>query len=486
MSTTTERARDAAATAAAETDADGRWRRPRPSLAELRPDGILALVVALGGVIMVLLYASVGFFDEPPVPWHAAAMIIGFSGPLVFRRIAPITVTVIVSVVYIVGVYNQVPEVLFSNIAIFSAMYSIGAWSTSRRAALISRTLIVIGMFAWLLIEIARAAFDTSLAPEDSGIGLIAPGVASGLIAVITNVLYFAGAWAFGDRAWNAARERAELHARTLELAAERERTAAQAVALDRVRIGRELHDVVAHHVSVMGIQAGAARRALETRGADGAAAAIGSLGSIEQSARQAVDELHRLVTTLRDTDADADTNASGATDARGAPGTASAGSAGDGPSTRGTGQLGDLVRELEAAGRPAALQVIGNPAPLSPVVDTTFYRVAQEAVTNALKHAGASARVDLRLRFSPDAVELDVADTGVGARAAAAQPRGSSGGLGQQGMRERLAAVGGTLEAGPRSRGGYLVRARVPLIVNEVPDETSGAAATAPAKETP
>ena len=95
--------------------------------------------------------------------------------------------------------------------------------------------------------------------------------------------------------------------------------------------------------------------------------------------------------------------------------------------------------------------------------------------MTNALKHAGASARVDLRLRFSPDAVELDVADTGIGARAAAAQPRGGSGGLGQQGMRERLAAVGGTLEAGPRSRGGYLVRARVPLIIDESAHDATG-----------
>nr|WP_241971381.1 hypothetical protein [Microcella alkaliphila] len=181
------------------TDADGRWRRPPPALSELRPDALLALTVAVGGAVTVLLYASVGFFDEPPVPWHAAVMIIGFSGPLVFRRLAPITVTVVVSAVYIIGVTNKVPEVLFSNIALFAAMYSIGAWSTSRRAALISRTLIVVGMFGWLFYGLASAAFDTSLAPEDSGIGLIAPGVAAGLIAVITNILYFAGAWAFGD-----------------------------------------------------------------------------------------------------------------------------------------------------------------------------------------------------------------------------------------------------------------------------------------------
>ena len=174
-----------------------------------------------------------------------------------------ITVTIVISIVYVCAIYNQVPEVLFSNIALFMAMYSIGAWSSSRRHALIARIVVVVGMFGWLFWELTRATFDTSLAPEGSGIGLIAPGVALGLISVITNVLYFAGAWAFGERAWTAARERAELEARTHELEAERELTAAQAVELDRVRIARELHDVVAHHVSVMGIQAGAARRVL-------------------------------------------------------------------------------------------------------------------------------------------------------------------------------------------------------------------------------
>ena len=429
-------------------DADGHWARPRPELHELRVDGLLALVVGLGASVAVLLYASIDFFDAPVEPWKAALMVIGVSGPLVWRRRYPILVTVVISVVYIAGIENQIPEVLFSNIALFAALYSIGAWSRSRRWALISRIAIVLGMFAWLFWNLTKAAFDTSLAPEDSGIGLIAPGVAIGLISVITNILYFAGAWAFGDRAWDAARKRAELQARTEELARERERTAAQAVALDRVRIGRELHDVVAHHVSVMGIQAGAARRALAAD-RDDAAAATASLSAIEESARQAVDELHRLVSTLRRSDEE--------------PGMAD-----DGPSTRGTAHLAQLVDEVSATGRTATLSVIGDPTPLSPVVDTTLYRVAQEAVTNSLKHAGASAALDVRLRFGADTVELEVADTGVGARAAAAQKPGSTGGLGHVGMRERLAAIGGTLTAGPRSRGGYLVRASVPLVVAE------------------
>nr|WP_281364400.1 histidine kinase [Microcella alkalica] len=303
-------------------------------------------------------------------------------------------------------------------------------------------------MFIWLFWSVTQAAFDTSLVPEDSGVGPIAPGVAVGLITLITNVLYFAGAWAFGDRAWIAARERAVLEARTEELARERELTASQAVALDRVRIARELHDVVAHHVSVMGIQAGAARRALGVGGSEAEELATAALGAIEQSARDAVDELHRLVSTLRGADG-------------------LAGDPGDGPSTRGVAHLASLAEDVRAAGRTARFQVVGEPQHLSPLVDTTMYRVAQEAVTNSLKHAGASATIELRVRYSDDAVELEVADTGLGERRGTGAP-GTPGGLGQVGMRERVAAVGGTLDAGARSRGGYLVRARVPLLVAE------------------
>lgn len=442
-------------------DADGHWVRPTPGLAGMRVDGYLALGIAVGAILAILLYASAEFFDEPPVLWKAALVVLGVSGPLVWRRQYPITVTVVISVTYICALYNQVPEVLFSNIALFMAMYSIGAWGSSRRRALIARVIIVVGMFGWLFWEITRAAFDTSLAPEDSGIGLIAPGVAIGLISVVTNILYFAGAWAFGDRAWVAARERAELEARTHELEAERERTAAQAVTLDRVRIARELHDVVAHHVSVMGIQAGAARRVL---GPDAPAGAVGALSSVESSAREAVDELHRLVTTLR--------------------GIGGEGDATDGPSTRGTAQLAALVDDVRAVGREANYVIVGERQPLSPVVDTTLYRVAQEAITNSLKHAGASAVMDVRLRFTAERVELEVTDTGHGARGAQGATS-TPGGLGQIGMRERLAAIGGTLEAGPRKRGGYLVRATVPLVVAEGPVEPATERQTAETAET-
>jgi signal transduction histidine kinase len=246
---------------------------------------------------------------------------------------------------------------------------------------------------------------------------------------VITNLLYFIGAWAFGNAMWASARRKAELEGRSAELAAEREFSAAQAVALDRVRIARELHDVVAHHVSVMGVQAGAARRVVQSDPAQ----ASSSLQLVEQNAREAVDELHRLLTTLRDSDADA----------------ASASA-----STRGVAQLPQLVAATEGA----TLQVIGTERPLSSLVGLTLYRVAQEALTNVRKHAGPRATADVRLRYDEKSVELEITDTGSG------HPRRSSGGLGQLGMRERVGAVGGTLELGPRPRGGYLVRATIPV----------------------
>src|SRR5690606_24764617 len=188
--------------------------------------------------------------------------------------------------------------------------------------------------------------------------------------------------------------------------------TAAQAVALDRVNIARELHDVVAHHVSVMGVQAGAARRVLEQNPAQ----ASESLQLIEQNAREAVDELHRLLTTLRETEADAASESS---------------------STRGLDQLAELADETTASGIPTLFQVVGDPRPVTTLTGFTLYRIGQEALTNVRKHAGAGATADVRLRYESHRIELEVVDTGTG------RSTGTTKGLGQIGMKERIAAVG-------------------------------------------
>jgi signal transduction histidine kinase len=241
---------------------------------------------------------------------------------------------------------------------------------------------------------------------------------------------------------------------RTAELAEEREHSTQQALALDRVRIARELHDVVAHHVSVMGVQAGAARRVM-TRDP---AKASEALSVIESNARSAVDELHRLLTTLRD------------------PGAEPSDAATESASTRGLEQLPQLIESTRDAGTTANLVIVGEPHPVSTLVGFTLYRVAQESLTNVRKHAGDRAEAEVRVRYLGDRVELEVTDTGLGR--GLSSRRGS--GLGHIGMRERLAAVGGTLEVGPRSRGGYLVRAVVPLTGSTVPRPLDAAGATA------
>jgi signal transduction histidine kinase len=409
------------------------WLRPPPDAGGLRRDVVMVALLALGTTVSLLLYSRIDVYEQPAPGWVSAVMVAALTVPLVWRRRHPEIVAVVVSVAFFLAPTLFVPELLFSSITLFIAIYSVGAWSRHRRAATITRIAIIVGMFVWIGVQLAVTVGDPDLMPGFSRSGVFSAFASFSIIQVLTNLLYFGGAYYFGDVSHTAARERAELESRTAELAAEREHSAEQAVALDRVRIARELHDVVAHHVSVMGVQAGAARRVLASDPEQAAA----SLATIEESARSAVDELHRMLTTLRENDSDAAASVSS--------------------STRGIEQLPDLVEESRAAGVPAELHVVGTERPLSSLVGFTIYRVTQEALTNVRKHAGDHATADVRLRYLVDGVELEVADTGIGRGLG-----GSATGLGQTGMRERVAAVGGSLEFGPRSRGGYLVRARI------------------------
>jgi len=416
------------------------WLRPRPGREGYRRDAIGAALLAVGTTVSALLYARSGLYldleAEPaqhPAPmWLSAIMIVALTAPLAWRRRYPEIVAVVVSVAFFLVPTFRVPEGLFGSITLFIAIYSVGAWSRHRRAATVTRILIIVGMFAWIGIQLVLTVNDPNTLPGFSRSGVFSAFASWAVINVLTNLLYFGGAYYFGTTAYRSARERAELEARTAELAREREISAQQAVALDRVRIARELHDVVAHHVSVMGVQAGAARRVIQTDPGQ----ASESLSTIEASARSAVDELHRLLTTLRDSDSDDASTSS---------------------STRGIDQLADLVEECSSSGTPATLQVVGEPHPVSSLVGFTVYRVTQEALTNVRKHAGARATVDVRLRYLPRGVELEVADSGAGHGL-----HRTGTGHGHVGMRERLAAVGGALEVGPRPLGGYLVRARI------------------------
>jgi signal transduction histidine kinase len=222
------------------------------------------------------------------------------------------------------------------------------------------------------------------------------------------------------------------LAARADLLEREQELRASAAVAEERARIARELHDLVAHNVSVMVVQAGAERHALT----DDQASTREALSSIEQAGRQALAEARRLLGMLRRNG-----------DAEGLEPQPS------------LAQLDLLVEQVERAGLPVRVSIDGDPAPLPAGVDLCAYRIVQEGLTNALRHAGP-AHAEVLLRYGADSFDVEVRDDGRGA----SERNGDGAGHGLIGMRERVALYGGRLHAGPRGGGGFEVHAHLPL----------------------
>lgn len=259
---------------------------------------------------------------------------------------------------------------------------------------------------------------------------------------------------------WRSARLRTRLGEQARTISEQAESLRRRAVIDERLRIARELHDVVGHHVSVIGVQAGAARRVLAKR----PEAAADALGAIEESSREAVTQMRGLLGTLRSIETETETE-TGA-DVEGASGRGLKGRAPE----PGLADLPALVAERTAWGVQTAYDIVesspGAIDRLSGPVSLTLYRVAQEALANTSRHSTASsARVTVRVTEDgplPHA-EVEIVDNG--------RPRsGTSGtGMGQLGMRERAATHRGTAEIGPRASGGYRVRVRIPLGENHV-----------------
>lgn len=412
-------------------------------------DVLLALLLALGATTTSLLYQRIGIYQSIAPVWLWVLGLALCTLPIAFRRRFPVPVAAVVSIGFFVCGQFGVPETLIVNICLFIALYTVGAWEPNRALAIWSLIVIALVMCVWLIIWLIVSSSDTSMYPGLSRSGLFSAYATFAVLQIITNLCYFTGAIFFGTNSWKAARNRAVLEAQGRELDAERRTSAAQAVALDRLAIARELHDVVAHHVSVMGLQAAAARMSLDAH----PETAKGSLEVIEQSAHTAVNELRSLVHTLRTPDI-------------AEPG-----------STVGVARIPELIEEAQLAGTQATFVVAGSPRALPILVDVALYRVAQEALTNVRKHAGHGATAEVRLRFTAAGVELEVTDNGVRQKLGD-RPNDPLGGMGLRGMRERLGAVGGHLESGPREGSqnvtsganapatatGFLVRATVPL----------------------
>ncbi|GAB2816781.1 sensor histidine kinase [Actinoallomurus bryophytorum] len=255
----------------------------------------------------------------------------------------------------------------------------------------------------------------------------------------VSNSVLLIGVWWIGRslRLRRAYLDELEARARRLERAREADSRAARAE--ERSRIARELHDVVAHHVSVMTVQAGAARRILHRD----PEAVQDALSTIEQMGRTALGEMRRLVGVLR-------------TEAEPARSELSP--------QPGVHDVNGLVDQLRETGLQVQLWIEGESRALSPGVDLAAFRLVQEALTNTLKHAGPQARAWVRIQYADRQLEIEVEDDGRGLVAGLGRPGGNGHGL--VGMRERVALYGGDLRIGPRSGGGFEVRARFPLEV--------------------
>jgi signal transduction histidine kinase len=245
---------------------------------------------------------------------------------------------------------------------------------------------------------------------------------------------------------------------RARRLQVEEDRSAQLAVAEERVRIARELHDIVAHGVSLMTIQIAAARRVALSR----PETSEQSLSAAEQTGRQTLSELDSLLAVLRG--ADASIGAASQPRTTGAPGSGDNTDAIPGDGRRPLPRLCDvpaLVETLRSAGRDVRFSVLGDQPPVPSSVELVLYRVVQEALTNSVRYAGDSM-IDVQLIHTPEAITLFVDDEGPGA-AAVGRP---GGGHGLLGMAERLATVGGALSAGPRQPGpGWRVQASIPVL---------------------
>ena len=381
------------------------WLRRHPQLV----DAFLALLIGLLGTgavtgphltirlpITVLLVIPVAFRRKYPVPAFTAA---AFAG----------AVQVVVTQAGPSG----------SDLAIVVLLYTLAAYRPRRES--------VTGLAACLLGSAVAVGHWMPGRASATGITL--------LDRIFVGSVMFGGtaliAWVLGDSMRYRRAYYAALEERAARLEAERDAQAKISAAAERARIARELHDVIAHNVSVMVVQADGASYALrsEPERASQALAAISSTG------RQALAEMRRLLGVLRSGDS----------------------GAGLAPQP-GLEQLRELLDQARAAGLSVALNLEGTPHPLTEGAELAAYRVVQESLTNTRKHGGVLAAATVTLRYQRDGLVVQVTDDGRGDVAAADGP-----GHGLTGMRERIEMYGGTIKAGPLPAGGYRVIARIP-----------------------
>jgi signal transduction histidine kinase len=372
----------------------------------------------LAVAVVFAVWAQLDLWRHAPATMHVvggrgvlAVLLLVVTLPLAVRRRMPAATLLTAAGALVVGAFlvshsRGVPVAVF--LALLLAFYSVGAHCDDRRSPLVGAVAVA-----------AIAAAD-----------LARPGSFSASGSRPSAWLVFAIAWLVGRDLRRRRQRVTDLEGRAARLEREREEQAQLAVAEERGRIARELHDVIAHAVSVIVVQAQAGPHLINDR-----QRATGAFHAIEASGRDALVELRRLLGILRSEDEQLAI----------------------GPQP-GLGSLQSLVEQMRASGLPVELRIEGEPVHVPAGIDLSAYRIVQEALTNVVKHASATS-AEVIIRYQARALELDVVNDGP---AQAASGNGSGHGL--IGMRERVALYGGTLETGTRAGGGYAVHARLPL----------------------
>ncbi|WP_211233222.1 sensor histidine kinase [Solirubrobacter soli] len=352
----------------------------------------------LADLLLTLVLLALGVVGS-----HGTARLFGIALtlPLIWRRRAPFAVFTVIAVTALGQWLADVNQ--FSDVALLIAIYTVAA-QESRGRLIAASAMLELG----IVLAVARWA-DTAVVASF----VLLTGMATAAVVLGLNVRT--------RRAYLASVEE-----RAAQLERERDQQSQLAAAAERARIAREMHDIVAHNLSVMiALADGASYTASREHAAD-------AMQQVSKTGRHALGEMRRLLGVLRSDDATALSPQPGLAD------------------------LEPLLEQVRAAGLHARLETSGEPVALGAGAELTVYRLVQEALTNTLKHAGTDASATVRLHYDADGVEVEVTDDGHG------RSRVAAGGQGLNGMRERAAVYGGELEAGPAPQGGWRVRTRL------------------------
>jgi len=387
-------------------------------MSALAGDSLLALAIALVGV-----FEGLSLEDSAGPLWANLAGVLVISATVAARRVVPFAAACawLAAVLGMIAAGCVPSQLSTPFVSLFLLPYAAGG-RLELRPAVASIAMIWAGVASVFVTDPTRTFGD-----------LLFPGMFATVF------------WVAGRVVRSRSQLTAELHEAAVRAADEREAEAVRAIADERRRIAREMHDVVAHSVSMMVVQAGGARRIL----ARDPARAVVAAELIERTGREALAEMRALLGVLH-----ADEHATYAPQP-------------------GLGELDSLVRRVRGAGVPVALVIEGEQPELPAGLDLAVYRVVQEALTNVVKHAGGAA-AEVWVQYRADAVEVRISDRGGGAAGALL----GGGGHGLVGMRERVRMYGGELHAGRRRGGGFEVRVRLPLEGEEDAALTAGARA--------